>query len=69
MSALRETVILGGKRVYRDSVKIKELSAGGTTIVYCDGVEPGARDWSRDEKPKHANLVFNGPGSDRGPRT
>ena len=53
---MRPTVILRNQRVYRDSVRV--VRDGNTVIVVADGVELGALDWSRDERPPIADLVY-----------
>lgn len=68
MSGFRRTVLMHGRRVYADSIKTKDLSTGGTVIVYADDVSSFDRDWDPAKPPEALQLRFNEPGADKGPR-
>jgi hypothetical protein len=66
MSELRRTTLIHGRRVYADSIRVKELSPGGAVIVYGDGVSSYDNDWDKSAAP--ITLVFNEAGADGGRR-
>lgn len=58
MTTKRKTALIHGRRVYVDSIAIKELSPDGAVILYGDGVNSYADDWDRTEVAKPVTLRF-----------